>query len=127
MESDTSDPHKVIPISFNSPSILTNDYYTLSNLPSETYRVVTRSQTKMARMQMTNMHRADKALSPKHKPEIQVKREGKPKVIKVVPNSLPQPQRIIPTVIPMKGLERTDGRKIFLDLNHLHYTLYQSL
>ena len=46
MKGDKSDPHEVIPISFSSHSILTGHYYTYLKLPSETYGVETRSQTK---------------------------------------------------------------------------------
>ena len=43
MEGAKSDPHYVIPISFNSHCILTGHYYTSFRLPSETYGVSTRS------------------------------------------------------------------------------------
>ena len=37
MEGDKSDTHEVIPISFYSPSMLTEHYYTFTKLPLETY------------------------------------------------------------------------------------------
>ena len=49
---DKSDPHEVIPISFDSHSILTGQYYTFIKLPSETYGVVARSQTKVVGTQV---------------------------------------------------------------------------
>ena len=60
MEGDKSDPHKFIPLLFNSHSILTGHYYTNFKLPSETYGVLTRSQTKAVGMQMPKEHGADK-------------------------------------------------------------------
>ena len=46
MEGDNSDPHEVIPISFNSHSNFTGYYYTFFTLLPEAYRVATMSQTR---------------------------------------------------------------------------------
>ena len=91
MEGDKSDPHQVIPIAFNFQSILTGHYYTFLKLPSETYRVVTRSQTKAEGTQMPKVHRADKVLDPSLKSKNQGRREGIPKPILVIPKSVSQP------------------------------------
>ena len=97
MEGEKSDPHEVIPISFDSPSILTGHCHTFSNLPYEIYRVVTICHTKMAATQMPKVHGPFKAVNPKHKPET--------KPIPVVPRSVPQPEMRIPPVLPRKRQE----------------------
>ena len=71
MEGDKSNPHEVGPISLNSHSILTGHYYTFFNLPSETYVVVIRSQTKLVGIQMPKVHGADKVMDPTLKPKTQ--------------------------------------------------------
>ena len=52
MEGDKSDPYDVIPILFNSHSILTVYYCTFFILQSERYRIVSRSQIKAGVTQM---------------------------------------------------------------------------
>ena len=76
MEGDKSDSDEVIPISFNSHSILTEHYYTFFNLPLEKYKVVTRSQTNAVGTQVPKDHEADKIVDPALMPEAQAKREG---------------------------------------------------
>ena len=70
------------------------------------YGVVTRSQTKAVGTQMPNVHREDKVVDPALKPETQVRREGIPKPIPVIPKSMPESQWIIPPVLPRKGQGR---------------------
>ena len=62
MKEDRSDPHEVIPISFNSHSILTEHNYSFFNLPTETYKAVTRFQTKVLGNQMPKVHGVDKVV-----------------------------------------------------------------
>ena len=47
---DNSNPHKIIPISFNIYSILQEKYYNIGN--SERYLVQTQSQTKSSRIKL---------------------------------------------------------------------------
>ena len=82
MEGDKSDPHKVIPISFNSHSTLTGHYYTYYKLPSEMYGVVTRSETKVLRTHMQKVHEIDKVIDQALKPKTQTRREG---ILKAIP------------------------------------------
>ena len=56
---------------YESHSIFTGHCYTFFKLPSETYRVVTRSQTKAIETQRLKMHGADKLVDPALKPETQ--------------------------------------------------------
>ena len=56
MEENKNDPHEVIPVSYNFYSTLTGDYYIFVKLPSETYRVVARSQTKAGGTKMPKLH-----------------------------------------------------------------------
>ena len=60
---------------------------------------------------MPKVHKADKVVDPALKPETQARRDGIPKPIPVIPKSVPQPQRLIPTVLPRKGKGRLDARR----------------
>ena len=122
MEGDKSDPHEVIPISYNSHSILKEHYYTLFNLPSETYRLVTRSQTKSGGTQLLKVHRVDKVVYPAFKHENQARRERISKPIQVESKIMSQPQRRVPPVIPRKGKGRAGagGNLLNPDCNIYH-------
>ena len=52
MKRDECDPHKVIPVSFNSYSILKNHYNTFSNLPLENYHARSRSKANAEGIQL---------------------------------------------------------------------------
>ena len=109
MEGDKSDPYEVIPISFNCHSILTGYYHTFFKLPSEIYVVVTSSQTKA--VERPKVLGPDKVVDAALKPGTQVRGEGIPKSIPVVPKSVSQSQRIIPPVLPRKGQGRAGARR----------------
>ena len=64
IDGDSSHLHDIVPISFNSHSILMEHCNAYSNPPKDTYRVVTRSQTKVAGTQMPKVHGVDKAVDP---------------------------------------------------------------
>ena len=49
-------------MSFKSNAILTGQYYYFFKLPSERYRVVTRSQTKAVGKEMPKVHMVDKVV-----------------------------------------------------------------
>ena len=115
--------HEATAISFYSHSILAN-YYTFFNLPSETYRVVTRHQTKAVRTQMPKVNGTDNVVDPILKPEIQSKKEGILKSIPVGPQSVSHPQRIILSVLPRKGREERGLEERLLDLYHKYSLIY---
>ena len=101
MKRDGTGHHKVICTSFNS--ILRDHYNTFSHLPLENYYVVTKSKTKVDRTQLPKVYGVDKVVNGLFKPETQVNREGLPRPISVIPESVSQPQRIIPPSLPRKG------------------------
>ena len=73
---DTSDPHEIIPISFNMYKALHNTYYKNDSIGR--YLVQTWSQTKVAGVKLPEVHGARKTIvthSPieKQKPQIQEK------------------------------------------------------
>ena len=139
MEGGKSDPYVIIPISLNSHSILTEHYHTSFNMPSETYRVVKRSQTKAVETQMPKVHWVDKVVNPALKPKTQARREWISKPLQVEPNFMPQPQGRVPQVLPRKGQGRVDDRRKVIGprlqpipqpqsepASHLQYLLYQN-
>ena len=113
MEEDKREPQQVIPISFDSHSILKRigHYYIYSILPLETYAVVTRSHTKAVGTQMPKVHRAHEVVGSELKPETQARREGFPKLMPVIPKSISQPQRIVPPALPRKEQGRSGARR----------------
>ena len=109
MREDESDPHKGIPIYFNSYLTLRDHYDNLSHLPSGNYHVVIRSKTKTKGNEIPMVWRVDKAVNPLLKCETQVKGEGIPNPIPVIPDSS-KPQRIIQPSLPRKGQGRAGVR-----------------
>ena len=74
MEGDESDPHEIIPISFNIQSTLARQYYTIASHIAETHKVKTGLATKAAGVHMPIVHRVDKVVNPNLKPEVRVKK-----------------------------------------------------
>ena len=78
---DNSNPHEIIPISFNMYNVLYKTYYRIET--KDQYLVQTHSQTKAARIVLLEVHGARKAItieSPKPQiPLIQVDK-NKPKL-----------------------------------------------
>ena len=67
---DDSNPHEIIPISFNMCSILQEKYYNIGN--SERYLVQTWSQVKSSGNKLPEVHGVSKGLGPNIQPEKQV-------------------------------------------------------
>ena len=55
---------------------------------------------------MPEVHGADKVMDPVLKTKTQARREGIPKPISIIPQSVSQPQRIITPVLPRERLGR---------------------
>ena len=63
---DDSNPHEIIPISFNMHKVLHENYYQMKN-----YLVQTRSQAKSSGIKLPEVHGMGKNLDPNIKPEKQ--------------------------------------------------------
>ena len=63
---DDSNPHEIIPISFNMPQVLHENYYDIEN-----YLVQTRSQARSSGIKLLEVHGIGKNLDPNIKPEKQ--------------------------------------------------------
>ena len=73
---DDSDPHEIIPISFNMYNALYETFYRIE--PQDRYLVQTRSQTKVTGIMLPEVHGTKKMLDTrvlpeKQKPQIQAK------------------------------------------------------
>ena len=95
-QGDDSDPHEIIPKSFNMREIQKQNYY---NYVEDKYMVQTRSQNKASGIKVPAVHGARKTLVPHEKPEKQPastskSRQGKTKVkrkVKLLPNETHKP------------------------------------
>ena len=65
-KNDDSNPHEIIPISFNRHQILNENYYN-----EEKYLIQTRSQAKSSGIKLPEVHGVEKNLDPNLKPEKQ--------------------------------------------------------
>ena len=74
---DDSNPHEIIPISFNIPKVLQENYYKIDN-----YLVQTRSQTQSSGIKLPEVHGVRKNLDPNIKPEKQYANPIKGSVVK---------------------------------------------
>ena len=78
-KSDDSNPHEIIPISFNIRNILHESYCRLGSLKNfinskvDTYMVQTRAQVKSSSIKLPEVHGAKKVLVPHAKPENLIK------------------------------------------------------
>ena len=63
---DNSDPHEIIPISFNMCKIVDDNYYNV-----EKYLIQTRSQARSSGINLPEVHGVGKNLDPNIKPEKQ--------------------------------------------------------
>ena len=77
---DNSDPHEIIPISFNMHNALYETYYRIE--PQDRYLVLTQSQTKVTGITLPEVHGMKKMLETrvlpeKQKPQIQAKQAVK--------------------------------------------------
>ena len=73
---DKSDPHEIIPISFDMKAILNDKYYNVEEEESK-YLVQTHSQTKDIRIKVSEVHGAKKGVDPNLRPEWIVKKSQK--------------------------------------------------
>ena len=64
---DNSNPHEIIPISFNMYQVLYENYYNIGN--TENYLVQTQSQTKSSEFKLTEVHGMRKNFDPNTLPE----------------------------------------------------------
>ena len=69
---DDSNPHEIIPTSFNMQSILQARYYNLGKYNSGKYLVQRRSQAKTSGIRLTEVHSMGKGLVLNIQPEEQV-------------------------------------------------------
>ena len=74
-KTDDSNPHEIIPISFNLRRVLNDNYYRISDLTgctdteTDQYLVQTRSQAKSSGIKVPEVHGVEKGLIPHMKPE----------------------------------------------------------
>ena len=64
-KNDDSNPHEIIPISFDMYQVLQNKFY------DDKYLIQTRSQTKSSSIKLLEVHGMRKNLDPNLKPDIQ--------------------------------------------------------
>ena len=73
---DKSNPHEIIPISFDMKAILNDKYYNVEGEENK-YLVQTCSQTKSSGIKIPEVHGAKKGVDPNLRPEWIVKRSQK--------------------------------------------------
>ena len=73
---DKSDPHEIIPISFDMKAILNDKYYNVEEEESK-YLVQTHSQTKDSGIKVPEVHGAKKGVDPNLRPEWIVRKSQK--------------------------------------------------
>ena len=76
-EIDKSDPHEIIPISFDMKTILNDRYYNVEEAEEGKYLVQTRSQTKDSGKRVPEVHGARKGVDPNLRPEWLVRKSQK--------------------------------------------------
>ena len=69
---DDSNPHEIIPISFNMQNVLLSRYYIINERKEGKYLVQTRLQAKSSGITLPELHAVDKGLDPNILPEKQV-------------------------------------------------------
>ena len=75
-EIDKSDPHEIIPISFDMKTILNDRYFNVEEEKGK-YLVQTQSQTKDSGMKVPEVHGAKKGVDPNLRPEQLVRKSQK--------------------------------------------------
>ena len=76
-EIDKSDPHEIIPISFDMKAILNDRYYNVEEEEGK-YLVQTRSQTKDRGIKVPEVHGSKKGIDPNLRPKWLVRKSQKP-------------------------------------------------
>ena len=72
---DRSNPHEIIPISFDMKAILNDKYYNVGK--ENRYLVITHSQSKDTGIKLPEVHGAEKGIDPDIKPEWIVRKTQK--------------------------------------------------
>ena len=67
---DNSNPHEIIPISFDMQAILKDTYYSVGS--DNKYLIQTHSQAKANGVKLPEVHSVDKGVDPNIKPERQI-------------------------------------------------------
>ena len=81
---DNSDPHDIIPISFNMHNVLNKNYYNLGM--TDRYLVQTQSQTKSSGIKLPEVYGIKKTLDTNSLPE----RQKHPLKLKIIPKIKPR-------------------------------------
>ena len=76
-EKDKSDPHEIIPISFDMKTILNDRYYKVEKEEEGKYLVQTQSQTKNSGIKLLEVHEKKKGVDPNLRPEWLVRKSQK--------------------------------------------------
>ena len=91
-----SNPHEIIPISFDMKAILKDRYYNIGN--EIRYLVQTHSQAKDRGIKLPEVHSVDKGINPDIKPERQVLKSqnsvNKPKLGKALGREMKVPAQV---------------------------------
>ena len=66
---DDSNPHEIIPISFNMQHILQSRYYNINERKEDKFLVQTRSQAKSICITLPEVHSINKGIDPNTRPE----------------------------------------------------------
>ena len=74
---DQSNPHEIIPISFDMKAILNDKYYNVEEEEESKYLVQTCSQIKSSGIKVPEVHAAKKGIDPNLRPEWLAKRPQK--------------------------------------------------
>ena len=69
---DNSNPHEIIPISFDMQNIVQSKYYNIGERKEGKYLVQTRPQAKSSGITLPEVHGIDKGIDPNIRPEKQV-------------------------------------------------------
>ena len=75
---DNSNPHEIIPISFDMKVILKDRYYNIGN--NSKYLIQTHSQAKASEIKLSKVHSVGKGVNPNIKPERLVQNSQNPAI-----------------------------------------------
>ena len=148
-KTDGSNPHDIIPISFNMRNILHASYYTIESVrrTEDKYLVQTRSQSKSSSIMLPEVHGVEKGINAHVQPEKQTLRHAivspeiknqtymKPRLgegrvglrrkAKVVAPSQPnKPVQVEPTPLERQEAEITKQPQADVGLTHRQNTLH---
>ena len=76
-EIDKSDPHEIIPISFDMKTILNDRYYNVEEEEESIYLIQTQSQTKDSGIKVPEVHGTKKGVDPNLRPKWLVRKSQK--------------------------------------------------